>query len=88
MSITQLITTRARLQQLESTYERTDRERLEAVLTSRQLYEQVSLLEERLAEEQEKVSGLDLELAQASSAAMTLQSTVNRLRGKIRVDNK
>ena len=82
MSITQLITTRARLQQLESTYERTDRERLEAVLTSRQLYEQVSLLEERLAEEQEKVSGLDLELAQASSAAMTLQSTVNRLRGK------
>jgi hypothetical protein len=38
-----LLTTRARLQQLERTYEHTDREKLEAVLSSRQLSAQVKL---------------------------------------------
>ena len=71
------------MQQLEKTYERTDRERVEAVLSSRQLQEQLKVFEGLLSEERERAGVLDAELAEASAAALVLQSTVNRLRGKL-----
>jgi hypothetical protein len=76
-----LLTTRARLQQLERTYEHTDREKLEAILSSRQLSAQVELLSGMLAEERDRVSVLDGELIEASASSVALQATVDRLRG-------
>jgi hypothetical protein len=42
---TQLATVRAQLQQLENTYDRTERERTEAILHARTLKEQIKLME-------------------------------------------
>ena len=51
------------------------------MLSSRQLQQQVATLESLLSEEGERAGALDTELAEASAAALELQSTVNRLRG-------
>jgi hypothetical protein len=76
-----LLTARARLQQLEHTYERTDRERLEAVMSSRQLSSQVENLNLILADQGERTILLDCELAEVTASAVGLQATVDRLRG-------
>ena len=68
---------------MEKTYDRTDKERVEAVLCSRQLQEQLKVFEGLLSEERERAGALDTELAEASATALVLQSTVNRLRGKL-----
>lgn len=76
-----LLTTRARLQQLERTYEHTDREKVEAILSSRQLSAQVESLSSMLTEERDRVSVLDSELIEASASSVALQAIVDRLRG-------
>ena len=53
------------------------------MLSSRQLQEQLKVFEGLLSEERERAGVLDAELAEASAAALVLQSTVNRLRGKL-----
>ena len=81
-----LLTTRARLQQLESVYERTDRERVERHLRGAQLQAEVQGLQAQLADESDRAAALDVEVSEAVRLNTALQATVERLRGSDVVD--
>lgn len=72
---------RARLQQLERQYAETDRARVEALLTCRQLEEQTARLEGELSGERERAAAADEELSAQLARALALQEMVDRLRG-------
>ena len=76
----ELIDLRARLQQLESTHERADRERIDAVLQCRQLAEEQRRLESMHADLTEKLSASDAEVVDLTAQNLSLQTTVDRLR--------
>ena len=83
---TENIQLRARLQQLEQQYEKSDRAHLEAVLVSRQLEEANRRAQVQLAEAVERVRVLDAEVADLSTQNISLHATVERLRGADYVD--
>ena len=70
----------SRLQQLERQYAVTDRERLEAVLQSRQLQQSLQAAQQELLEQEQRAAQLSAETANASAQIAMLQSTVDRLR--------
>lgn len=78
---TENIQLRARLQQLEQQYERTDRAHMEAVLQTRQQDETNKRLLAQLTDAMEKARTLDADVADLSTQNVSLQATVDRLRG-------
>jgi len=83
---TENIQLRARLQQLEQQYEKSDRAHIEAMLVSRQLEETNKRLQVQLSDAADRVRTLDSEVADLSSQNVSLHSTVERLRGADLVD--
>lgn len=78
---TENVQLRARLQQLEQQYERSDRAHIEAVLQTRQLEETSRRLQGQLSDAVEKSRALETDVTDLSSQNMSLQATVERLRG-------
>jgi len=78
---TELIQLRARLQQLEQQYEKTDRAHIEAVLQTRQHEEANKRLNLQVSDAVEKIKALDKDVADLSSQNISLHATVERLRG-------
>ena len=77
---------RARLQQLEGMYERTDRERIEGHLRGAALQEELTALHAQQADDRDRAAALADELAEAMRSNAALQATVERLRGADAVD--
>jgi len=77
----ELVRLRARLQQLEGQFEKADRERIEGILLHRQYQTEKSMLQSQLVDAQERISNIDAELGMASSRNITLQNTIDRLKG-------
>lgn len=72
---------RARLQQLEQQYEKSDRAHIEAVLISRQLEESQKRLQAQLFDAIEKSKTIETDMSDLTSHNISLQATVERLRG-------
>lgn len=72
---------RARLQQLEEQHQRLENDRLNKELENRQLKDDNSRLQMQVVELQERVFTLDSEIADISAQNITMQATVERLRG-------
>ena len=77
----ELVRLRARLQQLEGQFEKADRERIEGILLHRQYQSEKSVLQSQIADYQERISTIDAELSVATSRNLTLQNTIDRLKG-------
>jgi len=77
----ELVRLRARLQQLEAQFEKADRERIEGILLHRQYRAEKNMIQSQLVDAQERISSIDAELSLASSRNLTLQNTIDRLKG-------
>ena len=77
----ELVKLRARLQQLESQFEKADRERIEGILLHRQYHSEKSVLQSQIVDYEERISTIDAELSVATSRNLTLQNTIDRLKG-------